>query len=141
MEQIAYGKENIKSQKIAIPIDEACPTCGDQLVKRKGRYGEFISCNTYPKCKYTRNIAKDGKETPTITDIKCEKCGKDMIVKNSRRGEFLACSGYPECDFISNFKPINKNCPECNYIMASRVLRKKDIFECLNSKCKHKIDA
>jgi DNA topoisomerase-1 len=184
MEKIEYGKKNIKSQKVAIPIDEPCPQCGDQLVKRKGRYGEFISCNTYPKCKYTRNISKDGQQTPTQTDIKCDKCGKEMVVKTSRRGDFLACSGYPECknakplqepkkcdvpcpkcgkdilernskkgkiffgcsgypecDFISNFKPVDKKCPECNYVMASRVLRKKDIFECLNSECKHKEDA
>jgi DNA topoisomerase-1 len=180
MEKIEYGKKNIKSQKVAIPIDEPCPQCGDQLVKRKGRYGEFISCNTYPKCKYTRNISKNGQQTPTQTDIKCDKCGKEMVVKTSRRGDFLACSGYPECknakplqepkkcdvpcpkcgkdilernskkgkiffgcsgypecNFISNFKPIDKKCPKCNYIMGERVFRKKEIYECLNSECKH----
>ena len=33
-----------------------CPFCGATLVKRKGNYGEFLGCTTYPKCKFTRKI-------------------------------------------------------------------------------------
>lgn len=29
-----------------------CPKCGGDLVKRKGKYGTFMGCNNYPKCKY-----------------------------------------------------------------------------------------
>lgn len=32
-----------------------CPKCGDILVKRKGKYGEFWGCSGYPECKYTKN--------------------------------------------------------------------------------------
>ena len=32
-----------------------CPVCGSQLVERKGKYGTFLGCSSYPKCKYTRN--------------------------------------------------------------------------------------
>jgi DNA topoisomerase-1 len=181
MEKIEDGKKNIKSQKVVIPIGEKCPDCGEELVKRKGRYGEFISCNSYPKCKYTRNIERE--DAPKITDVKCDKCGADMVVKQSRRGEFLACSAYPDCKntksliepkkldvpcpkcggniierkskrgvfygcdkypdckFIANFEPTSKKCPECSHIMGKRVYRKKDIYECLNSECKHREDA
>ena len=30
-----------------------CPKCGGTLVERKGKYGEFIGCSNYPKCKFT----------------------------------------------------------------------------------------
>ncbi|MCI1966934.1 MAG: NERD domain-containing protein [Oscillospiraceae bacterium] len=35
-----------------------CPFCGAQLVVRKGKYGAFYGCSTYPKCKYTRKIQR-----------------------------------------------------------------------------------
>lgn len=31
---------------------EKCPDCGQDLVKRMGRFGPFVSCSGYPKCKY-----------------------------------------------------------------------------------------
>lgn len=33
-----------------------CPRCHGQLVVREGRYGHFIGCSNYPKCKYTSQI-------------------------------------------------------------------------------------
>ena len=34
------------------PTGEECPECGKGLVKRQGRFGPFVSCSGYPKCKY-----------------------------------------------------------------------------------------
>jgi DNA topoisomerase-1 len=34
------------------PTGEVCPDCGNPLVKRQGRYGPFVSCSAYPKCKF-----------------------------------------------------------------------------------------
>lgn len=36
-----------------------CPLCGNYLLEKKGTYGLFIGCASYPKCKYTRNIDKE----------------------------------------------------------------------------------
>jgi DNA helicase-4 len=37
---------------------EVCPTCGKgTLVARKGPYGEFFGCSTFPRCKYTKKVA------------------------------------------------------------------------------------
>jgi DNA topoisomerase I len=36
----------------AEPTGEECPDCGKPLVKRQGRFGPFVSCSGYPKCKY-----------------------------------------------------------------------------------------
>jgi len=139
------GKKNIKSQKVAIPTGENCPECGSELVKRKGRFGEFVACSGFPKCKYTKNIGNDGKPTekkvlPTVEGVKCPECGSDIVERKSRRGKFYGCSSYPKCKFISNHKPVNEpKCPECGYMMGSRTFRKKDIYECI--KCKTRIDA
>lgn len=36
---------------------ESCPRCGGQLMKRKGKFGEFYGCGNYPQCRFTRNLA------------------------------------------------------------------------------------
>jgi len=180
MQKIIDGKENIKSLKVAIPTGENCPKCDSELLLRKGRYGEFIACSNFPKCKYTKNSDGTEREQPEETDEVCEKCGSAMVIKNSKRGKFLACSSYPKCKnaksltppreldvpcpecgsklqekegrrgkffgcekypkckFISNFEPVDKKCPECEYIMGKKTFRGKEIFECL--KCKHRVD-
>lgn len=30
-----------------------CPKCGGKLRKRHGKYGDFLGCSNYPKCRYT----------------------------------------------------------------------------------------
>ena len=48
-------KEHVKNIKENI-IDKdlnKCPKCGGQLVERTGKYGNFMGCSNYPKCKYT----------------------------------------------------------------------------------------
>jgi DNA topoisomerase-1 len=181
IKKIDDGKQNIKSQKVVKMTDEICPDCGEPIVIRKGRFGEFKSCSTYPKCKFTANISGDKKEI-VVSDKKCDKCGKDMVVKKSRNGEFLACSGYPkckntqsltpdvkldtpcpkcggdliekkskrgvfygcknypDCKFLSKFPITNTKCDKCDDIMAKRVFKNKDILECINSKCKNRVD-
>ncbi|MCX5908086.1 MAG: topoisomerase DNA-binding C4 zinc finger domain-containing protein, partial [Deltaproteobacteria bacterium] len=46
------------------PTGESCPQCGEPLVNRKGRFGLFIACSNYPKCRYTQKggSAADKKE-------------------------------------------------------------------------------
>ncbi len=145
IKEVEEGKKNIKSQKVAIPTGEKCPQCGEELLRRKGRYGEFIACSGFPKCKYTGNVEGDDKEgkpkanLAVLEGVKCPECESDIVERKSRRGKFYGCSAYPKCKFISTYEPTNKKCPECNYIMASRTLRKADIFECI--KCKHRVDA
>jgi DNA topoisomerase-1 len=142
IEEIEKGKKNIKSQKVAIPTGEKCPQCGEELLKRKGRYGEFIACSGFPKCKYTKNVdgtEKEKKVLPILEGVSCPECGGGIVERKSRRGKFYGCANYPKCKFISTYKPVNRKCPECGYMMAERTFRKKDIFECI--KCKHREDA
>ncbi len=134
IELIEKGKKEIKSQKMAEPIGRSCPECGSELVKRKGRFGEFIACSGFPKCKYTEQIEK---EEPKSSDEVCEKCGSPMVIKRGPRGEFLACSAYPEC---KNTKPLAKKepkklkikCPECGGEIVERFSRRGKFYGCAN---------
>ena len=142
--KIEKGKKEIKSLKTVTPIGEKCPDCEDgELVIRKGRYGEFISCSNFPKCKYSRNIKEDSdskKAEPETTDEVCDKCGSPMVIKQSRRGKFLACSAYPKC---KNAKPLtppkeaDAPCPECGGKLLERSGRRGKFYGCENyPKCK-----
>ena len=33
-----------------------CPSCGKELIKRSGRYGEFVGCRGFPKCRFTCSL-------------------------------------------------------------------------------------
>ncbi|MDD5360245.1 MAG: type I DNA topoisomerase [Sulfurovaceae bacterium] len=143
MAKIDDGKKNIASQKTAIPTGEMCPECGSELLLRKGRFGEFVACGNFPKCKYTKNTneQKDDidKKVVTTNEI-CDKCGSPMVIKGSRRGEFLACSAYPKC---KNAKPLNPPkqlttpCPECGGLLQERNGKRGAFYGCTNyPKCK-----
>lgn len=150
MEKISSGKTNIKSQKVATPIGEKCPECGGDLLMRKGRFGEFIACGNFPKCKYSRNIKsekealgtesqdapKPKKELKKI-DVPCPKCGGDIVERISKRGKFYGCSNYPKCNFVSNYEPVADKCVECGGDMIKKELKKGTFHEC--TKCKQKV--
>jgi DNA topoisomerase I len=125
MEQVNKGKKDIVSQKIAVPIDEACPTCGKELIRRSGRFGEFIACSAYPKCKYSRNLGGVAKEAPKESDEKCDKCGLPMVIKNGRNGEFLACTGYPKCKSTKTFGPQKTTGIKCPACQEGEIIQKK----------------
>ncbi len=82
-------------------IGEACPECGGELVIRLGRFGKFISCSTYPKCKYTRPLVNKVKEEPVKLGIMCPECGSELIKRKSRYNTyFVGCSAFPKCRYI-----------------------------------------
>ncbi|BCX78828.1 DNA topoisomerase 1 [Campylobacter sp. 19-13652] len=144
MERIKHGKTDIKSLKVATPIGEKCPECGGELVKRKGRFGEFVACSNFPKCKYSRNIKsqseeqgsqKPQKELVTI-EAPCPKCGGEIVQRFSRRGKFYGCKNYPKCDFISNYEPVVEACPECGGRMVKKELKRGTFHECVECKFK-----
>lgn len=125
------------------PTGEKCPECGEPLVLRIGRFGKFIACSNYPKCKFSKpqenkndEIAgKDGKVESAADAIeeKCEKCGGKMIMKEGRFGKFLACENYPKCKNTKTIlKTINMKCPECGKgeIVEKRTKRGKSFWGC-----------
>lgn len=142
MDKIEAGKKNIISQKMHEKTGQSCPKCGGELVKKNSRYGEFIACNNYPKCKYVKQTenANDGAKQES-----CEKCGGEMVQKFSRNGAFLACNNYPECKNTKSLKNTpNANeiiegvkCPECGGDIALKKSRKGSFYGCNNyPKCR-----
>ncbi|MCR6591934.1 DNA topoisomerase I [Campylobacter insulaenigrae] len=144
MRKIDAGKKNIKSQKTFTKLDEQCPKCGGELAIRKGRYGEFIACLNFPKCKYSRNLKQENQEqekSPLKSiGLKCPLCQEGEVVERfSKRGKFYGCSAYPECNFISKYKPSEEKCTECGEIMVIKELKKGTFLECLKCKIKKEI--
>ncbi len=146
MRKIDEGKKNIKSQKTFTKLDETCPDCGGELAIRKGRYGEFIACLNFPKCKYSRNLKqetqneeKSEKKLNTI-GIKCPSCQEGEIVERfSKRGKFYGCSAYPKCNYISKYKPSEEKCSKCGETLIIKELKKGTFLECLKCKIKKEI--
>ena len=139
MKQIEEGKANIVSLKVAKPIGRKCPQCGEELLLRSGRFGQFIACSGFPKCKYTEQVDEEGNVVETKvekSDEKCEKCGHDMIIKNGRNGKFLACSNYPQCkntkSMESEKKISNVPCPECGGKLIYKQSRRGAFWGCEN---------
>ncbi len=137
MDKIEAGKKNIISQKVHEKTGQSCPKCGGELVKKNSRYGEFIACNNYPKCKYVKQTENaNGGANQEL----CEKCGGEMVQKFSRNGAFLACSNYPECKNTKSLKntPNAKEiiegvkCPECGGDIALKRSKKGSFYGCNN---------
>ena len=131
-----------KAERVALPppepIGEDCPECGEPLVKKRGRFGEFIACSGYPKCRFSRPILDK-------IGVKCPRCGDteggEVIKRRSKKGKrrtFYGCSRYPECDFVSWDAPTGDNCPECGGPMFKKPGKKHPICpECGSEKVKN----
>lgn len=86
-------------------VGEVCPECGGELVYRNSRYGKFISCSNFPKCKYTRSLDNKEKEKPEPTGKICPDCGGELLKRKSRFGTyFLGCSNFPKCHYMENLE-------------------------------------
>jgi DNA topoisomerase-1 len=145
MAKIDAGKTDIVSLKVATPLGRNCPQCGSELLLRSGRFGEFIACSGFPKCKYTEQTKEAQKANPATADEAseevCEKCGSPMVIKSGRNGQFLACSAYPEC---KNTKTLNQEikfsevpCPDCGGKLMWRQSRRGAFWGCESyPKCK-----
>ena len=118
-----------EQQKPPVPIGEPCPVCGKDLVRRTGRFGEFVSCSGYPECKYIKQNLVEG--------MNCPKCGEgDIAERKTRFGTtFFGCTRYPKCDFTCNGRPVPKKCPECgSSYLIEKTLKSGVYLTCPNNK-------
>lgn len=115
-------------KKEAEETGEMCPECGHPLVIRKGKFGQFVACSNFPKCKY---IKQEPKEEIIICD--CPNCDGKIVEKKTRKGKsFYGCNNYPKCKTAYWDKPTGEKCPECN----SMLTEKKETIKC--SSCDYK---
>lgn len=128
-DKIAAANGDSFSLKAADEVSNVkCDKCGAFMVIRNGKFGKFLACPNYPKCKNTKpievltggeakpqtdgdsfslrpssgSVAPEEQSAPEATGEVCEKCGRPMVLRKGRYGNFLACSGYPECKNIRN---------------------------------------
>ena len=80
-------------------VTPKCPKCGNDLVKRTGKFGNFLSCIGYPKCKFAFNPELDNQR-----DLTCPECGKIMQIRMGKFGKFVGCSEYPDCKFTFDLR-------------------------------------
>ena len=101
---------------------EICPECGEPLVIRKGKYGEFTACSNYPECKYIKR-----EEKKQIEVAKCPNCDGMLIERKTKKGKiFYGCNNFPKCKTAFWDKPLDEKCPEC----ANILLETKDGVKC-----------
>ncbi len=92
--------------------EELCEECGQPMVLRRGRFGQFMACTSYPKCRSARRLDQAKRVPDILTDELCPKCSRHLVIRHGRYGAFTSCSGYPECKYIKqNF--IGVKCPLC----------------------------
>jgi DNA topoisomerase-1 len=130
-------------------IGQICPKCGfdkkgkqkaetgsggGKLVIREGRFGTFISCSRYPKCKYIQEDPEEAKKKDS--GVLCPTCKKaNMIERRGRFGIFYSCGNYPDCKNAIKTKPTGNICPMCESLMMEGT---KTIPErCSNKVCKN----
>ena len=124
------GKITLIETEAPAVLDEKCEKCDSPLRKMNGRFGEFVSCSAYPKCKY---IKQNKAWFP------CPTCGKDILERKWRGGTLWGCSGYPKCKF-SIFSDIEKmNCAKCKSVeyMMKKTTKAGTALICPNQECKH----
>lgn len=120
------GKIEIKDEE----SDVVCEKCGANMVIKTGRYGKFLACPNFPKCRNTKPIVEE-------INIPCPKCSAQIVVRKSKRGrKFYGCSNYPECDFVSWDMPIKDPCPKCGALMTEKSSRANGkTVQCTNKEC------
>jgi DNA topoisomerase-1 len=132
--RIAAGTKTPKKPDVA--LDEVCPQCGQsKLALKEGRFGEFIACSNYPKCKYIK---------PKTVGVPCPKpgCGGELIERRSKRGKvFYGCLKYPNCDFVVWNKPVPEPCPQCGapFLLEKATKREGLVRYCNEESCDYKI--
>ncbi|MEG1394142.1 MAG: type I DNA topoisomerase [Clostridia bacterium] len=129
VEAVKYDGVKVKPKEEE--SDVICEKCGARMIIKDSRFGKFLACPNFPKCRNTKPFGEAA--------AKCPQCGKDVFKKISKKGAvYYACSGYPDCKFISWDVPAPYFCPECKSTM--KVVKNKDgvvKYICTNKECKH----
>ncbi len=114
-EKSLVDAKGVERVKIAVEeTKEICPECGSNLVIRIGRFGKFLACKTFPKCKFTKPFVEE-------TKFNCPKCQAKIILKRTKKGrKFYGCSNYPKCDFASWTQPTTRHVERSEILSKSK---------------------
>ncbi|MFH1129149.1 MAG: type I DNA topoisomerase [Patescibacteria group bacterium] len=131
---VAKEKELVKKNITETKTDQVCEKCGSAMIIKVGRYGKFLACSNYPKCKNTKKLDSEGneivREKPVMLEEKCPDCGASLVMRQGRYGSFKGCSAYPKCKYIKKEaqKDLNLNCPKCKTGKITMKRSRKGMF-------------
>ena len=125
------------------PTGEDCPKCGEPLVRKKNRWGQFfVGCSGWkpknskpPGCSYIQQ-EKVG--------VKCPDCGGELVKRRARRGNtFYGCDGYPDCKHTTPNLPVPIKCLECEhpYLVIRQRKNQPKMMACPNKECDFETEA
>jgi DNA topoisomerase-1 len=148
--ECSFSSNYVRDEKGLIEILETktdntkvkdCIKCGSPMVKKEGRFGEFLACTGYPDCKHTESV--NGEPNGKETGAKCPEpgCNGAIVEKRSRRGKiFFGCNNYPDCAFASWDSVVNTPCPECDshYLVQKETKKEGKVLKCPKKGCKYK---
>ncbi len=113
------------------PTTEACPDCHQPMVIKQGRYGKFLACSNYPKCKRTTSFL-------IKTGVSCPECGEEIVERiNRKKRVFYGCSAFPKCQFAISLRPSPEPCLQCGKLL---VYYRKGWLKCLECGYKRRIE-
>ncbi len=135
-QSINKAMKNIKAiddYKKGEATEERCEKCGAPMVKKLGRFGYFLACSNFPKCRNTKPLP--------LADCPVPGCnGKIVMRRTKRKRKFYGCSNYPKCTFVVWEKPLKERCPKCNYFLIYAKKDKKLIKKCSNPECDYFVE-
>ena len=128
LEKADASSLTMKSQPIETDI--VCENCGHKMLIREGRYGKFLGCSNFPKCRNVKPYEVEEKKPVG----KCPNCGKNVFAYKKKRGKvFYACEDRTGCNFMSWDVPTGEKCPNCGEFLV----KKGKLIKC--SKCDYKL--
>jgi DNA topoisomerase-1 len=96
--QVKKVEETGERVKVSVQsTGEKCPDCPEgEIVIRTGKFGKFLSCSTYPECKYTKPYIEYVKDVVCPTDG-----GRVRAMKSKKGAKFFGCENYPNCKWAA----------------------------------------
>ena len=111
------GASNLTMKSQPIETDIVCEKCGHKMLIREGRYGKFLGCSNFPKCRNIKPYETEEKKPVGI----CPQCGKNVFAFKTKRGKnFYACEDKDGCHFMSWDIPTGEKCPNCGKYLIKR---------------------
>lgn len=105
--------DKIAKVSVSQPTTEICPDCHQPMAIKTGRYGKFLACSSYPKCKRTMPFV-------VRTGTPCPECGGELVERiGKKKRVFYGCSTFPQCRFTTKHQPLPDPCPQCGKLLIS----------------------
>lgn len=105
--------------------DELCEKCGSRMAIKLGRYGRFLACTGFPKCRNAKPILNK-------TGAECPECGGDLVERRGGRARrvFYGCANFPTCNFSTWLRPVAERCPVCGWLQVEASREKLRCLRC-----------